>query len=183
MRSPHPVAPVPAQPALAALLSVLEHQRVVLERLQFVATTLRLLLATGDSRFLAPAADEHEALCDRLHTLEAMRAMHAEHVAERCGAPISAGLSELAAHLGADAAEQLRAAGRELARGIAELAQTQQGASGIAGALSERSAQVVERLSWGAPGGYSSNGAAAWTASGSTGTRSAAAPVWVDAGV
>jgi hypothetical protein len=156
---------------LTALLSVLSQQEALLDRLQMVATTLRLLLAAGNQRHLSTAADEHGRLRDALHALDAVRAVHAEHLAEVCGAAADAGLSQLAEALGGEAAADLRTAGQRLAARAEELERTQEEVMGLAHASSARSAEVLQRLSTGAPGAY-----------GGAGRQPAVAvPVWVDA--
>lgn len=157
---------------LSALLGVLRQQDALLERLQLVTTTLRLLLAAGEARHLSVAADEHQELCHALHALDAARAVHAEHLAEVCGAPADSDLEQLAANLGESAAVELRAAGARLAGLADELTATQQDAEGLALALSARSAEVLQRLSTGGGGGYDHDGVQPVAVS---------APVWVDA--
>lgn len=138
---------------LRALLGVLLQQESLAERLQLVSSTLRLLLASGDDRYLLIAADEHQQLTEALHCLDIVRAVHAAHLAEVCGAPAAAGLEQLAAHLGDPDAAELRAAGQRLAGRAEELDRTQDQAQDLAHALSARSAEALRRLSTGVAGG------------------------------
>ena len=123
----------PTAATVAELTRVLRAQRGLLERLQLSSTSVRLLLAVGESRFLPAASDEVHDLLDALAATEAMRATLATQLAELLGVahdpagdtPATPGgreprLAELLAALPADEAAVLGAQGVALSEAVRE---------------------------------------------------------------
>lgn len=81
--------------ALASLAAVLWQERRQLERLLFALTTQRLLLESGQTRWLGHADTDIEASAAALKDSEVLRAMEITSIAERLGVDADASLQDL----------------------------------------------------------------------------------------
>lgn len=117
--------------ATSDLLVVLRRECAVLERHALAVTSLQLLLAVGEPRFVGTAVDEVEALRDAIGGVEVARAVATSRLAEELGLDgDDATLDELAAVLPEESAVVLRELGTR-ARAITERV-TATGAVGLA---------------------------------------------------
>lgn len=126
--------------ALTALLDVLSRQRDVLERMEHRLTVLRLLAGSGDSRFVAPAADEFEALTHELATLEIAREARTADLTEVVGSAPGAPLSAIVEALG-PVGEALAQRGREVRERLEAVSALRDDVEGLSG----RAADALRR--------------------------------------
>jgi hypothetical protein len=78
------------------LSSVLWRERELLETLLFKLEVEQLVLATGRTRWLAPAAREIEEVLDAVRETELVRAVHADAVATELGLEPNPSLQQIA---------------------------------------------------------------------------------------
>ena len=81
---------------LSEVSNILWKERQLLELLLFKLETEQLILASGKSRFLAPATNEVELVIEQVKQAELERAVEVDVVAAEFGLPANPSLSELA---------------------------------------------------------------------------------------
>ncbi|MBV9593725.1 MAG: flagellar protein FlgN [Actinobacteria bacterium] len=79
------------------LANQLWREREVLTHVLFKLEVERVIVASGQTRWLAPANRELDAALGQLRATEVLRAMESDALAERLGQPATASLSELIA--------------------------------------------------------------------------------------
>lgn len=145
---------------MPGLADLLDRESHMLEVVGMRLAVLRLLLTTGESRFLGLAGDELDSVAGAIGTLEVVRTLAAEDAAAGLGLARDASLRTIAAALDdVDERERLEAARSSMSAALSTLLELRDSLEELSSAQLGAVRESLERLRFDVAG-YSSEGVA-----------------------